>query len=121
MKKPFILLLLLGLTFVGCEQWKAERLVGNFLDDNLKKEYDFSRKYNDIDSTFNVTDSMVDVLRQQANKYVEFNTPISYEPGKATRPLIIERVRMKQDDSTQTNMTFYLDKELTRVVAFKEN
>ena len=120
MKKP-IILFLLALALVGCDQWKAEHLVGNFLDDNLKEEFDFSRKYNDIDSTFNVTDSMVNVLRRQADKYVEFNTPISYEPGQVGRPLVIQRVKMKQNDSTELNMTFYLDKELTRVVAFKEN
>ena len=119
--KKSVFILFMAVLLSSCDQWKAERLVSSFLKENLKEEYDFSKKYNDLDSTFNITDSIVGVMRMREDKNEKFNTPIKYVEGAPTRPLMIERVRLKENDSTTYTMTFYLDKELTRVVAFKEN
>lgn len=119
--KRMLICLFVAVLLSGCDQWKAERLVSSFLKENLKEEYDFSKKYNDLDSTFNITDSVVNVMRKMAGKNEKFKNPIHYEEGPTTRPLMIERVKMKENDTTTFTMTFYLDKELKRVVAFKEN
>ena len=66
--KVFIIFIFAVLMFCGCgRQYKAEAVVKEFLDNNLQADA-YTVSFQEIDSTKNVTDSVVDVMRLEAGK-----------------------------------------------------
>jgi hypothetical protein len=110
------------LLFTACgEQNKAEKLVDSFMEENL---IDASKlndvDYKKIDSTKIITDSIVNILRKTAENIPHYKQNIKYTPGEIGNKLIITRVTYSIDTQKYQD-TYYLDAELTRVVAFKNN
>lgn len=110
------------LLFTACgEQNKAEKLVGSFMEENLVDASKLNNvDYNKIDSTKVITDSIVNVLRKTAENSPYYKRNIKYAPGKTGNKLIITRVSYNIGTQEYQD-TYYLDADLTRVVAFKTN
>ena len=105
---------------VGCDKPTndAQRLVKEFLKDNLKnadfKILDFSK----VNSTSLISDSIFHAMRDNATKNSLFKKDIQYADGPKTDVLKFIRVKYKVDKDT-CQQTFYLDEQLTRVVSLK--
>ncbi|MBQ7420395.1 MAG: hypothetical protein IJV17_06650 [Prevotella sp.] len=118
----YILTSLPLLLFASCgPQAEAEQLVEQFMEQNMREDLKPSSvHFTDIDSTHAITDSIIISLRQTARQAKRYQPKIQYAPDEPFRKLIITRVRYDLGDE-ECSDTYYLDMELTRVVAFKEN
>ena len=110
------------LLFASCgPQQEAEELVEQFMKQNMKEELDISGlHFMDIDSTRLVNDSVVISLRQQAKRASRYQGNIKYAPDQPFKQLITIRVKYYIEEKEYSD-TYYLDIDLTRIVAFKEN
>jgi hypothetical protein len=110
------------LLFASCgPQQEAEELVEQFMKQNMKEELDISGlHFMDIDSTRLVNDSVVISLRQQAKRASRYQGNIKYAPDQPFKQLITIRAKYYIEEKEYSD-TYYLDMDLTRIIAFKEN
>ncbi len=110
------------LLFASCgPQYDAEDLVENFMEQNMREEMKPSAiRFTDIDSTTFVNDSVIISLRHQARRAQRYRPDVKYAPDQPFKKLIVTRVTYRVEDQ-EYNDTYYLDMDLTRVVAYKEN
>lgn len=103
--------------FASCgQQYSAERTVKAFVEDNMEQSADIShRHFADIGTTRHISDSLIDLMRQRGAPLYKKN--IAYGP-KPEGDLYYLRMRYVHEGDTLQN-TFYLNSELTEVVAFK--
>ena len=98
----------------------AERVIKDFLKENLVdgdfKYLDFS----DIDSTFYVNDSIVKAMRVIHDTTSVFKKGIKYAEGQDTRKKHFVHVHYRVGEK-KIRQTFYLDDQLTRVLSFKND
>ncbi|MBP5408691.1 MAG: hypothetical protein J6Y46_00870 [Prevotella sp.] len=118
----YILIGMYLLLFASCgPQQEAEELVEQFMKQNMKEELDISGlHFMDIDSTRLVNDSVVISLRQQAKRASRYQGNIKYAPDQPFKQLITIRAKYYIEEKEYSD-TYYLDMDLTRIVAFKEN
>ncbi|OYP46408.1 hypothetical protein CIK96_06030 [Prevotella sp. P4-98] len=116
-----IVSLVLLLTSCG-QQHEAEALVEDFMDKNMKDEVSINaRRFTDIDSTFLLTNDVIQKMRNKAaNGGQRYKKGIKYADGNPTRKLFITRVKYYVD-TLECSDTYYLNADLTHIVAFKEN
>ena len=116
-----IVSLVLLLTSCG-QQHEAEALVEDFMDKNMKDEVSINaRRFTDIDSTFLLTNDVIQKMRNKAaNGGQRYKKGINYADGNPTRKLFITRVKYYVD-TLECSDTYYLNADLTHIVAFKEN
>ena len=116
-----IVSLVLLLTSCG-QQHEAEALVEDFMDKNMKDEVSINaRRFTDIDSTFLLTNDVIQKMRnKEANGGQRYKKGIKYADGNPTRKLFITRVKYYVD-TLECSDTYYLNADLTHIVAFKEN
>ena len=97
---------------------EAKSIIKDFMKANVE---DYSKvsylEFCDIGSTRNISDSLIQVLHGRTPAH--FNQNISYQQ-RGGKTLWLIRTRYLMDKDT-CSATFYLDKEMTGVVAFKEN
>ena len=110
------------LLFASCgPQAEAEELVEQFMEQNMRAELSpKSVHFTDIDSTHALSDSIIVSLRQQARQAKRYRPDVKYAPDEPFKKLILTRVKYKIDEQ-ECSDTYYLDMDLTRVIAFKEN
>lgn len=94
--------------------YQAKSKVKGFLKANLKNPDIEIIDCSSVDSTFRVNDSTVQVMRRSASPLVKSGAGYV----KPTSPLRYVIVRYAAGKDT-LKQTFYLDKDLTGVVAFK--
>lgn len=111
----------LALLFAACgQQHKAESVVEDFMERNLTdpsalEDLDF----NDIDSTRHINDSIVAIMRQATKATApQYKKTIDYGTKQAVGNVLLVRVNYKVGEKRFTD-TYYLDKEMTDVIAFK--
>ena len=106
---------LLIVLLAGCGQGhEAKSLVKTFMTSQMGiRDYDVVQ-WGQLDSTFFVTDSMVNVMRHQATNKVKG------EYAKPSPKLLYINVKYAIDKDT-IKQTFYLNDKLTGVVSFKSN
>ena len=119
MKHIYIIIGVALLLFVSCgRQQTAKSIVKDFMEAHVE---DYSKvsylEFCDIDSTSNISDSLIQVLHGRTPAH--FSKNISYQQ-RAGKTLWLIRTRYLMDEDT-CSATFYLDKDMTGVVAFKEN
>ena len=107
------------LLFASCgRQQTAKSIVKDFMEANIG---DYSKvdylEFFDIDSTRNISDSLIQVLHGRTPAHFSRNISYQQRDGKM---LWLIRTRYLMDQDT-CSATFYLDKEMKGVVAFKEN
>lgn len=116
----YIIMCSVVLLFASCgRQHNAESTVEDFMESNLKEPSELSiNKFNRIDSTRYLNDSIVAVIRQKTTATAtQYKGGIEYGSEPVGKSLVILRVDYSVGDKGYTD-TYYLDKELTRVVAF---
>lgn len=121
--------LLLAICFVlllsSCEQqYKAKSLVKDFMETNIKDPSVINdRNFGKIDSSSFISDKMVMDMREKANNLKLYKSGIKYTQGKLPDVYYYIRVtyntESKGGKKHKSLQTFYFDKEMTRIIAFK--
>jgi len=107
----YIIGVLLLLTACG-QQQRAKSVVKEFMETYRQGDVDYL-EFSDVDSTKMLSDSLINVLQQQAGKKV------SFQKRNGTTLLLIRAKYLLNDDTCST--TFYLDPSTMGVVACKQN
>lgn len=106
-----------ALLFASCgKQYDAEQIVKQFVETNAEKpELMEKRDFADLGTTRHISDSLINVMRTRGAEH--YKKGISY--GKVPEgDIYYLRMKYIQEGDTLQN-TFYLNQELTEVVAFK--
>ena len=121
-RKALLFLLVAVMAFSSCNKEKTttQKLVKEFLKENLVSEDFKVMDYSDLSSTKLVTDSMCQQMRTQMAGNALFKSDMRYAEGPATKKMHFIRVKYRVDKDT-IFQTFYIDEQQTRVVALKEN
>lgn len=103
------------------QQHDAEQLVKEFMKENMKdaslvSSVDFDK----MDSTRLINDSIITRMRAMTNMSDRYKTDIKYHDVKTNKKLFILRARYNVNEEEWCD-TYYLDADLTRVVALKAN
>lgn len=117
----YIIMCSVALLLASCgRQHNAESTVKDFMEENLKEPSTLSDvSFNGIDSTRYLNDSIVSAIRQNAQSTAtQYKSGIEYGNGSIGKSLVTVRVNYTVGGAVYTD-TYYLDKELSRVVAFK--
>ena len=122
MKIRHILLSSAMLLLASCgQQHKAESVVEDFMENNLKDASAMQIvEYSDIDSTRYLNDSIINKLRNTAKNSPMYAGRTEFAQRNKDEKLIIIRVRYKINGQ-DFHDTFYLNKEMTGVIALKNN
>ena len=122
MKVAIAALLVAVMAFSSCNKEKTttQKLVKEFLKENLVSEDFKVMDYSDLSSTKLVTDSMCQQMRTKMAGNALFKSGMRYAEGPATKKMHFIRVKYRVDKDT-IFQTFYIDEQQTRVVALKEN
>ena len=107
----YIIGVMLLLTACG-QQQRAKSVVKDFMETYQQGDVDYL-EFSDVDSTKVLSDSLINVLQQQAGKKV------SFQKRNSTTLLLIRAKYLLDDDTCST--TFYLDPSTMGVVACKQN
>ena len=107
----YIIGVMLLLTACG-QQQRAKSVVKDFMETYQQGDVDYL-EFSDVDSTKMLSDSLINVLQQQAGKKV------SFQKRNSTTLLLIRAKYLLDDDTCST--TFYLDPSTMGVVACKQN
>ena len=118
----YIIIGVAPLLFASCgPQAEAEDLVEQFMEQNMREGLKPSSvHFTDVDSTHAMTDSIVISLRQAARQAKRYRPDLKYAPDEPFKKLMVTRVKYEIDNE-EVSDTYYLDMNLTRIVAFKEN
>lgn len=117
--------LVLALTSCG-DQHKAQSLVKDFLNENLEERNCSYERFSRLTPTAMIDMNGVKDMRQHMSQMPYMKKNINYQDASAiSDTLLYIRATYKLTDKTgkeqELTQTFYMDKALTRVVAFKEN
>ena len=105
------------LLFTACgQQYEAKSLVKDFVKEHATEELDIT-DFSDLDSTKVISDSLFLVLQQNAAKDPLFKG-VDFNGKKASSPLLYIRMNY-QKDTLELSKTFYFDKVLSAIIAFK--
>lgn len=112
---------LLFLTISCGPKQQAESTIKCFLEANLKDTRDLNIiQYGEIDSTRYLNDSIIEKLRKDIKKSRPYKKDIKFSQNKEEDKLIILRVKYNTNGKDYHD-TYYLDKDMTRVIAIKSN
>lgn len=117
--------LVLALTSCG-DQHKAQSLVKDFLNENMEERDCSYERFSRLTPTAMIDMNGVKDMRQHMSQMPYMKKNINYQDASAiSDTLLYIRATYKLTDKTgkeqELTQTFYMDKALTRVVAFKEN
>ena len=115
-----ILGILAMLLFTACgQQYQAKSLVKDFIKEHATEEFNISdfSDFSDLDSTRVISDSLFQAMQQKAANDPMFKD-VDFSDVKATSTLLYIRMRY-QKDTLEMSKTFYFDKDLSAVIAFK--
>lgn len=128
MKGKIRIILLIGivLLFASCgEQHKAQNLVKDFLYENLIDNDCSFKKFSKISKTAMIDADRVRQMRHDIEALPIVKKGINYNDGAFPDTLLYIRATYKLTDKSgkqqEYTQTFYMDKALSRVIAFKEN
>ena len=105
------------LLFTACgQQYQAKSLVKDFVEEHAIEELHIT-DFSDLDSTKVISDSVFLAMQQNAAKDPLFKD-VDFSDIKASSTLLYIRMRY-QKDTLELSKTFYFDKDLSAVIAFK--
>ena len=115
--RAYIIIGVTLLLLVSCgQQYHAERTVEDFVDANAEAPEAMTRRnFADLGTTRHINDSLISIMRQRRAEH--YKKDIKY-PDVPQGDLYYLRIRYVHEGDTLQN-TFYLNQELTEVVAFK--
>ena len=105
------------LLFASCgQQYHAEKTVEAFVEANMEQPNQINhRDYADLGTTRHINDSLITMMRERGAELFKKNITYGETPEG---DLFYLRMRYVHNGDTLQN-TFYLNQELTEVVAFK--
>ena len=108
------------LLFASCgQQYQAKGLVKDFVKAYATEEIDIN-SFSDLDSTRVISDSLILVLRDKAKRDPLFKKDFQLIDKPEGSTLLFIRMRFQQvNDTLEQSRTFYFDRDLTGIVAFK--
>ena len=113
MKRIYIIIGVALLLFASCtQQQQAKSVAKDFVAAHISDDADYL-EFSDLDSTRAISDSLVQVLRQQGPKGANYQE-------RASKTLYLLRAKYLLDDDT-CSTTFYMNADMTGVVAVKNN
>lgn len=123
--KNLCLLLFVVSLFASCgKEHQAKSMVEDFLDTHLVDNSRFDVRFSKLDSTRMITPKAVASLREHMRTVSLFKPDVTYGSEEIPHTLYYIRVSYnkkqpggKEERYTQT---FYFDKEIQRIIAFKE-
>lgn len=125
--KTTLLLAVCSLLLASCgEQRRAQGLVEDFLDENIvaADDYDFER-FSPIGKTAMIDSTGINRMRSEVERLPFVKKGIKYDKIPLPDTLSYIRATFKVTDKggkeQQCTQTFYMDKELKHIIAFKEN
>ncbi len=125
MKARVVLFLTLSLLlFSGCgRQHQSKVLIRNFLNENLVYGDISDDSYGKLDSTSLVTKSRIEKMHEVTRQLPEFHPHIQYGVPTSTLMFVTVGYKITRNDGkvSKYRQTFYMDKNLTEIVAFKNN
>ena len=112
----------LVLLSVSCgQQHQAKGVIQDFVDQYATQPSERgSISIAKFDSTRILNDSVISRMRANADTIQRYRKPIKYADGPAGKKLFVVRIGYAID-GTEYSDTYYLDENLTHVVAFKTN
>lgn len=126
--KKYIVILLMGLVVLATscgQQHQAQGLVKDFLNENLNGSDCSFERFSRISQTAMIDANKIMQLRKEMANSPNMKRGISYQEGDFPDTLLYIRATYKLTDINGTKQeftqTFYMDKELTRIIAFKQN
>ena len=116
--RAYIILCVAMLLLASCgQQYAAKQKVKEFVRQHATEEIDIT-SFSDLDSTKVISDSLLQVLRSRAMSDPFFKKGFKFTAERTGTTLLY--IRMKYgEDSLGLSKTFYFDKDLTGIVAFK--
>ena len=122
MRRLYIIIGIGLLLFASCgQQHQAKEVIKAFIDQHATDPSARSSiSIVKFDSTKVLNDSVIQLMRAKADTIRRYQKSIKYAEGAAGQKLYVARVTYSIGD-TEYNDTYYLDDQLTRVVAFKSN
>lgn len=122
MKRVFGMSICVMLLFAACgQQHDAETLVEGFMKENLIDSSSLSGvEFAKLDSTARLNDSIINILRADSKQSERYRNDIRYADNKQDKSLKILRVKYMLG-TEECSDTYYLDKNLTNIIAIKIN
>ena len=110
------------LLFASCgQQHQAKTVVQEFVDQHVAEPSARSDiSIVKFDSTKVINDSVILAMRANADTIKRYKQAIKYAEGQPSRKLFVARISYTIDGAEYSD-TYYLDDQLTRVIAFKSN
>lgn len=122
MRRLYIIIGIGLLLFASCgQQHQAKEVIQEFMDQNVVNPSSRgSISVVKFDSTKVLTDSIIRLMRTKADTIQRYQKSIKYAEGGIGQKLYVTRITYSINDVEYSD-TYYLDDQLTRVVAFKSN
>ena len=107
---------------VSCgRQHQAKQVIQDFIDQYAAEPSACSSiSIVKFDSTQTVNDSIIGRMRANADTIQRYQKSIKYADGAISKKLFIARITYTVNDAEYSD-TYYLDDQISRVVAFKTN
>ena len=107
---------------VSCgRQHQAKQVIQDFIDQYAAEPSACSSiSIVKFDSTQTVNDSIIGRMRANADTIQRYKKSIKYADGAISKKLFIARITYTVNDAEYSD-TYYLDDQISRVVAFKTN
>lgn len=119
-KQALLVPAMLALASCG-PQHQAESVVKDFLQSNVADNSTLQiSDFGDLDSTRYLNDSTISMLRAQVEKSPIYNKGIEYADRKDAQMLMFLRVTYNVNGKEHHD-TYYLNKDMTNVIAIKNN
>lgn len=118
-----IIIAAMAMMMTSCgDSYKAEKLAKQFMKENMDKSLEINnRQFSELDSTGRITQAGVQKLRNEAQHISGYKKEINYSAQPTSKLLYLRVTYTVNDDTTKRHQTFYFDKELKGIVAFKDN
>ena len=122
MKRFYIILGIGLLLFASCgQQHQAKEVIREFMEQNVKDASSRSSiSVVKFDSTKVLSDSIIYLMRHNADTIQRYQKGIKYAEGVIGGMLYVARITYSIN-GVECSDTYYLDDLLTRVIAFKSN
>jgi|GEM_PF-2375393 len=108
-------------TACGGPNHNAKSLVKDFVKENMVNPGDYDLVIEKVDTTRYISKDKVETMRKTTHHSGLYKQGIKYEVGETPQTLTYANVRItdKKDKNNSHVETFYFDKDVTRVIAFK--
>lgn len=111
-----------AILMTGCGSGnKEEKLVSDFLNKNLKENNISQVTFSEVDSTSHVSDSVIGIMRNDAERSGLFRSDLKYAERTKGQKLHFISVSYTASNGKRMRHTFYLDKKSDNVICIKND